>query len=1707
TSTGDVTWYIGTLISTDNTDINLKASTVIIDKLQVADTGSQLKINGVVDLNIKEASVANGTTLTLNPSTADTSKKSKVSIRNLKTDAGSGTSNIYIGTDSTGAAQTDNVVINGADIKNANVVVNAKNDLIVENSVFKDSTVTIGSTATPDVDVLNLTFDNCNSVKVIAEDVRANNLTIKECTVTEISALGHGNGDGGLTLGKVELDYNPSTPSVGVFTASAGYVDAADPGNNRTADVIINGDIKANNTVVTLNATGSIIDSSQNYIIETKEGGSIVLKADDEIIVGDLTSAEAIAIEPYSNASSNALTKVKTGKLKAEGIIAVETTPAGGTFESGSIEAGAIDLSTDKVKINGNVFTDNLLAETMINGKDGVTITGNVHAKNSLIIAADQAPVEIGGNVTVDYTVSADYPPTSKNLEALHIYNTGKNVNAGDDSSVHIGGNINVNVTIDQSIAGNYDITAVLLGANITTSDKSSKVTVDGNIITNGKVVVEADELINISGKIDTAGADKTAVGDVLINADNGIISVHDINTNGKVSVTSGKDNVVLAEITTGIITAGDDVTITAKSGVVDNKGIETAGDINVSGDELIFENNVRSTAGDVTVEAKNGGVMAYESIISDLKNLTVKASDDVDVYGTLSADEKMIIESGNGTFVERLELAAETEITSGDMIYVNAIDSQYADKVSMTAQDSIFLYHGIKGKEIDLTSDTGTVYVRGTLEVSEASSNGGSNTGNIVVKAAEDINILGNVIAVNDVILQGKNVSATNVEGRNTVEVQSQNKVDLNNIIGAKGVEIYGKEVYTANVDAPDGTIKIHGPNSASDPAQTVFVNGYMKAGAKDVNDDSVVITTNGNCTVSGKIDALGNVKINSLSVDENGNTAASDITVADNITSKTGSITITDALGQINTMSLTASEDVTLTVTDTSEVSRISTENITAKNINADLYGIFTSKNITGEQLTLNVDGNQADEFSGLAIVMGDINITPVTGFSGDAIAIDAKSFEAAGNINVLAANNPAKADIRINNPGTDASVIAFMDINNESGDVHLYAAGYVYGNNVTAKGETVLIGDTGVETWNLTSGEGTTVESKYGLVDLGTVTAGGDVNITSELKNIITNNISAGGNAVLKGYSGVQVDNVLGENGLAIKAKDITIETKAKASDFKPYVKPLDCDSFDAWLDKHYDDYLEAVVWTTKSPANLAMAQKACDDLNKWMQNGMILADKPVLDPALPAFFHMYAALGTVVNEYNADVKLGGDAAASGNVNITSADAIRADKSITASGPTSTMTLTAEDDIIVMSSLGCSGSVTAKSADGKIYVHDGLVAFDNLDVQAKNDIMLNYVLFAEKTSITSDAGKVGIAKGYSFNADSISITAPEGITISDNEGPLNLAAVDTSKGKGDIEINTDDVINDLGAGSKDVTDKFNDLTAAQDNLKNVLGTITSAEYQEMEALEKDIKDAQAVLADPNATAAEKADAQTKLNNASNTYNTKYGAFVTALNKAIKEVNDAVEALNKAIDNNNATITSGGKLTITKIDPQVQKPAAAYDIGYAAKPLFVKAAGAETFEAKNGNVYVISKGNMILDHVEGGNVALYTVGSANAPASILVNPDRTETTPVVKGGNVSLIAINGDIGNKLNPMTVDPGKTLTTHGNDVYGSNTKGLAMHEHVLGYGFVQTEPTCENIGSYHGFCPVCAAEYDEVLDALGHIWDSKFVWSADHTACD
>ncbi|MCF0230595.1 MAG: hypothetical protein HUJ76_13000, partial [Parasporobacterium sp.] len=164
TNTGaGVTWHIGELISNNSgVVIDLKAENIIIDKLEVAGD-NKLELTGVVHIDVKEASVSYGSTLILDPVTSNTDQESRVYIKKLTSADGAGTSKIYLGTDENGTARTDVVFISDSDIKDADLVVNAKKEISVENTSIEGCTVKLGSADTKDIAIHKLSLTQCTT--------------------------------------------------------------------------------------------------------------------------------------------------------------------------------------------------------------------------------------------------------------------------------------------------------------------------------------------------------------------------------------------------------------------------------------------------------------------------------------------------------------------------------------------------------------------------------------------------------------------------------------------------------------------------------------------------------------------------------------------------------------------------------------------------------------------------------------------------------------------------------------------------------------------------------------------------------------------------------------------------------------------------------------------------------------------------------------------------------------------------------------------------------------------------------------------------------------------------------------------------------------------------------------------------------------------------------------------------------------------------------------------------------------------------------------------------------------------------------------------------------------------------------------------------------------------------------------------------------
>ena len=545
---------------------------------------------------------------------------------------------------------------------------------------------------------------------------------------------------------------------------------------------------------------------------------------------------------------------------------------------------------------------------------------------------------------------------------------------SGDDTTIEatdeINGKIMVTAGHDLEITG---------GKNTATG--AAEYTAGRNLTIDGNAAVEAAS-ITMSAKNGNASISKSLEatdGDIVVNALNGDVAIHDIQTANKGSVVNVAGNNLFVS---DKITARDLVAVQAMDGSASVDAIEVgeegaasvfAGmDAKLRGEVIAREVYVLAEHGDITADmaitARNGGIIA-------------EAGRDAKVTGTQSAA------NGAVSNTARNNLTVEGEIIAGDNITLQATEGNLELSANATSAEGVISAEAGRDAKV-----TGT----------QSAANGAvSNT------ARENLTVEGEITARDNITLQA-------TEGNLELSANATSNDGVITAEAGRDADISGEQKATSGsvINHAANDLAVTGGITAGDAAQLTAQDGQIQLGAAvDARNDITIEARRGDVAISEDgdlVSADGDIAV----------TAGRDARIDGNQTAENGAV------------SNTARENL---VVGGEQV--IAGEGITLRADNGDLQVSTGEMTATaGDILASTGKGNvrirngEGDGEQPVAVTAQAGNVQII---SGDGIDIGAKaSVRAVKNVGLTARN-----DI-----GNSGSVIGRNDvmISSDSGDI---------------------------------------------------------------------------------------------------------------------------------------------------------------------------------------------------------------------------------------------------------------------------------------------------------------------------------------------------------------------------------------------------------------------------------------------------------------------------------------------------------------------------------------------------------------------------------------------------------------------------------------------------------------------------------------------
>ena len=1233
------------------------------------------------------------------------------------------------GTDSVTVAAGQDVLLNVGHLVSDVIDLQASQGVITEASTF----------------ILQAPTLNANAKGNILMDSHVNQLQQVNVTNTSGSiAVGNGNiTDAALSIA---INNNASNPVVGGDLTVHNY-------NNDNG--------KANNIVLAnvLTANGDITIINEEADVTVGAGGAITaknitLQADNNAV---LVSGGSINATSTETDAGNITLKGKSVQVSGGSITANAALINAGTgisIDGGSISVGTANLTagTDISMTSGSITADNATL-TATNGAilesdgfvlDTAALSASAHGSISLASKDNQLAAVQLSNTAGDVTVY------NENADAVDL----------NISILNEGSQIKGNLLVHNFKENNGAANSIVLNKQLTATGDISLINdeADINVAADAALAAQNITLQANNNAVVVSGGSLTAASDA---ADAGVVTLQ-----GKdVSVSSGEVTAITAVLTTD--TVANNETIEGNNVVISGGQIKAATaniiakDIEFSGGELAAATANLTAVGAITeaegfalltpvLNTSANGVTDLKSTSNQLEQVLIKqASGSVTIASTNRQNENALV----------VNTANNTEI-QGDFSVIN-----YAD--SSSNNNAIVVSNALQASgNITITNQEAAIAIKDDVLI---------NANDIVLTAATDLNLSGDVTAAHDASLTsgaGLNIAGALTSANATTLKASAITVDGN------VASTNGKTKLTSA-----GDLSLSGSGTVNGNTVEVNAQNFTHAGSTISADSIAIIATNDVLLKSGALNAL------------NANASSS-------IAANNGAITeYADYAVRIPQLNVSAIGGINL-----------SNQNNTLQNVVIGAAGSDVSI-VSGNEAAGDLRVKLAQTSAGSNIIAGDLSITNIAkGAALNKIVVD-DVLRASGTIELI--NKEADVEIAGTIDATTAKINVAGAIALNGGSIESQNA------NLQATGGIAEVAGFALQAANLYAHAGGSIaldsqSNKLGNVFIGndagdvSIGNGGDASLYIALLNDdakvagdlrVTNYDSGEENAVhfnrrLEATGDITIINQetgihLGSEQAYLKAKNISLQASADISLTGGAITAAEVTLNAGSISENDGFALETPILNITSAGAVALNSKlnqleqvklvsvggsvAVGSGNKKNSNAFDIS----VASALPGDL-------TVIN-YNDN---------SGNNNlIVVPSALQTSGDITLINEEAAITIGQAGEQAQNASMQAN-KITLQAMNHDVIVANGTLAAANVALTGKAITLSNGSILANRTTLTATKEMISEQAGFILNTDSLNATAVGEIRLASQ---LNqLAAVDLANSKGDITVynaNTED------------------------------------------------------------------------------------------------------------------------------------------------------------------------------------------------------------------------------------------------------------------------------------------------------------------------
>ncbi|MBT4816598.1 MAG: hypothetical protein HON70_12900, partial [Lentisphaerae bacterium] len=801
-----------------------------------------------------------------------------------------------------------------------------------------------------------------------------------------------------------DADIDTTAAEIVAASTNAGAIvlsetDGADFLSVTTTDGAVTLTAAANSTATLVTAGGGADDDDVNI---TLTAGDLEVDTVGASTLGDvvITASTAAGQDIIDAVGDDALISGDDIELTAQGNIGTtgaDLGTAATTLDVSSTTVGSIVISeTDGVTLEDIDTADGLITITTGGDTDVQDVVStNDDDANDITITATAGDIDLdtltagaAGDATVEATLGAITDAGADSVVTADVLS----LRARDEIGVIGGNDINMTATTLSAVvtqAGDIaiDETNGLVITEATTADGAVRVDAAGEVTaTLVQAGLHADDEANDVTIV-------TTVGDVLIDVIRAGDDVTLTATTGAINESGAGDAGldIIANSGLATLTAQDEIAQAVGGGALEtavaqlNASSTTAGDIIVAEADGITLTDVDTVAGSITVTATAGDIVAQDVVAGGAGNITLSTTTSGNIEaGILNADGNTVNLSAAGAIAES---AAADTITAATLNIDDAIAVGSGDAYLNTTVDTITL-DGVSGDmwlsdadaiAIDVNTATANL-LPGVLNVSTRAAglvdiDSGANS-NLVLGVINANAGADNVLISQDDTGAGGNILDGNAGQTNIL-------AGTLTIDDAAGIGVADNALDTAVTNLALSNL--------SDDTYLLDAGALTITAADTVMNGSVDIRSTGTMTVTGVvgIDAADE----SVLLEAQG--AVSDLDIRNNVSvSGTGTV---DLLGGQDVLIGTAAASSTVTAVN-GDVTVTGGRNVTLGGAGTAFDGVITTAggtgsvkvNADGTVLVADTTGNASGINSG-----GWINIDPTTVTINDAAGLEADEY----------------------------------------------------------------------------------------------------------------------------------------------------------------------------------------------------------------------------------------------------------------------------------------------------------------------------------------------------------------------------------------------------------------------------------------------------------------------------------------------------------------------------------------------------------------------------------------------------------------------------------------------------------------------------------------------------------------------------------------